>query len=192
VPVEPVIFMPLYSPGNFFFIKINPRNLAETITVVKNTYLKLYPGNSFNHFFLDDYFKRQYQADQRFGVVFGLFAFFGVLIACLGLFGLSFFTIAQRTKEIGVRKVLGASVPKIFGLLSKDFAKPVLLANLIAWPIAWYAINKWLEEFAYRIEIGLGMFVIAGSLALGIALLTVSYQALKAALANPVEALKYE
>jgi putative ABC transport system permease protein len=192
VPVEPIIFMPLYSPGNFFFIKIKPHSLAETITVVKNTYLELYPDNSFKHFFLDDYFNRQYQADQRFGVIFGLFAFFGVLIACLGVFGLSFFTIAQRTKEIGVRKVLGASVPGIFGLLSKDFAQPVLLANLIAWPIAWYVINKWLEKFAYRIEIDLGIFVIAGSLALSIALLTVSYQALKAALANPVESLRYE
>lgn len=192
VPVEPIIFMPLYSTGNFFFIKIKPRDILATIAYVKNTYLESYPGNSFNHFFLDEYFNRQYQADQRFGVIFGLFAFLGVLLACLGLFGLSFFTIAQRTKEIGVRKVLGASVPAIFALLSKDFAKPVLQANLIAWPIAWYAINEWLEEFTYRIEIVWWMFVVAGVLTLFIALLTVSWQAIRAALANPVEALRYE
>jgi putative ABC transport system permease protein len=192
VPVEPIIFMPLYSTGNNFFIKVKPQNLAETIATVKSKYLEFYPGNTFNHFFLDDRFNAQYQTDRRFGAAFGLFAFLGVLLACLGLFGLSFFTTAQRTKEIGVRKVLGASVGSILSLLSKDYSKLVLLAALLAAPLTYFAVNRWLAGYAYRIEVGWPMFVIPAIIVLAIALLTVSYRCIRAALANPVEALRYE
>ena len=184
--------MPLYSTGNFFFIKVKPQNLAETIAAVKNKYLEFYPGNTFNHFFLDERFNAQYQTDRRFGAAFGLFSFLGVLLACLGLFGLSFFTTAQRTKEIGVRKVLGASIGSILGLLSKDYSKLVLLAALLATPLTYFAVNRWLAAYAYRINLGWPMFLISALLVLGIALLTVSYQTIKAALANPVEALRHE
>jgi putative ABC transport system permease protein len=115
-----------------------------------------------------------------------------IFIASLGLFGLASYTIAQRTKEIGIRKVLGASVLGIVRLLAKDFIKLVLIANLLAWPAAYYATNRWLEDFAYRFEKGWWIFALAGGLALLIALLTVSFQAIKAALSNPVEALRYE
>jgi putative ABC transport system permease protein len=115
-----------------------------------------------------------------------------ILIGCLGLFGLASFTAVQRTKEIGIRKVLGASVSGIVALLSKEFLKLVLIANLIAWPVAWFAMSKWLENFAYSIDIGVGTFLLAAALALLIALLTVSYQSIKAALANPVKSLRNE
>jgi putative ABC transport system permease protein len=115
-----------------------------------------------------------------------------IIIACLGLFGLISFAAEQRTKEIGIRKVLGASVANLVSLLSRDFLKLVAMANVIAWPVAWFAMNKWLENFAYRIDIGWWVFVLAGGLALLIALVTVSTQAIKAALANPVESLRYE
>ncbi|MCZ6818228.1 MAG: hypothetical protein O7G31_01875 [Calditrichaeota bacterium] len=120
------------------------------------------------------------------------FALLAIFIACLGLLGLASFAAEQRTKEFGVRKVLGATVTNVITLLAKDFVKLVLLANLLAWPIAWYAMHRWLQDFAYRIEIGWWVFALAGGLALLIALLTVSTQAIRAALANPVESLRYE
>jgi putative ABC transport system permease protein len=120
------------------------------------------------------------------------FAALAIALSCLGLFGMAVFSIERRTKEIGVRKVLGASVSGVVTLLSKDFVKLVLIANLFAWPVAWYAMNKWLQDFAYRIELGWWTFALAGGVALLIALLTVSTQAIRAALANPVEALRYE
>jgi putative ABC transport system permease protein len=124
--------------------------------------------------------------------LFTAFSLLAVLVACLGLFGLAAFAAEQRTKEIGIRKVLGASMSGLVGLLSKDFMKLVLIANIIAWPVAWYAMNKWLEEFAYRINIAWWIFALAGTLALLIALLTVSYQAIRAAVANPVKSLRHE
>jgi len=124
--------------------------------------------------------------------IFSYFTFFAILIGSLGLFGLSSFTAEQRTKEIGIRKALGASISEIILLLSKEFTKWVLIANIIAWPVIYFVMNQWLQNFAYRINIGLGTFVLSGLLALIIALLTVGYQAVKAARANPVDALRYE
>ena len=124
--------------------------------------------------------------------IFGSFAVLAIIVACLGLLGLASYEAEQRTKEIGIRKVLGASGPKIFLLLSKEFLKWVVLANIIAWPIAYIIIRQWLQEFAYRVNIGFTLFVFAAVLALAIAVLTVSYQSIRAARANPVEALKYE
>jgi putative ABC transport system permease protein len=153
---------------------------------------KFAPSYPLDYYFLDEDFSRLHQADQQLGRVFQAFALLAIGIACLGLFGLAAFTAERRTKEIGVRKVLGATVMNVVTLLSKDFVKLVLLANLIAWPLAWFAMNKWLQSFAFRVEMEWWVFALAGGLALLIALLTVSTHAIKAALANPVEALRYE
>jgi putative ABC transport system permease protein len=176
-----------------FSVKVSAANLRATIAQIREQWDKSFPGNPFDFFFLDNYFAVQYNTEQRFGQVFMLFAALAILIACLGLLGLAAYAAERRTKEIGIRKVLGATVANLVELLSKDFVKLVLLANVIAWPFAWYAMNKWLQNFAYRIDISWWVFALVplgGTLM--IALLTVSTQAIKAALANPVEALRYE
>jgi putative ABC transport system permease protein len=146
----------------------------------------------FSYRFLDESFDEVYKAEQRVGIIALLFSTLAIIVACLGLFGLASFIAEQKTKEIGVRKVLGASVPSIFIMLSKEFIKWIAVANIIAWPVAYYFMDKWLQDFAYRIDISWWLFVAAGFIALFIALLTVSYQAIKAATSNPVEALRYE
>ena len=146
----------------------------------------------FDYSFLDDRFKQAYETEQKTGLILGIFAGLTIFVACLGLFGLAMFTAEQRTREIGIRKVLGASIAGVTSLLSKDFLKLVIIANLIAWPLAWWAMNKWLQEFAYRITISWWVFVVAGISALLIAILTISFQAVKAALANPVVSLRSE
>ena len=151
-----------------------------------------FPGNPFEYFFLDDYFNKQYQSERKFGKLFSSFAILAVIIGCLGLFGLSAYTASQRVKEIGIRKVLGASVMNVTSMLSKDFLKLVIISIVIATPIAWFVMNNWLQDFAYRIEIGWWVFAVAGLSALLIALLTVSFQAIKAAMANPVKSLRSE
>ena len=146
----------------------------------------------FSYQFLDESFDNMYREEQRVGKVALTFALLAVLIACLGLFGLATYMAEQRTKEIGVRKVLGASVPNIISMLSKDFLRLVLISIVFAVPVAWWGMNKWLEDFAYRISIGWWIFIVAGAVALLIALATVSFQAIKAALANPVKSLRTE
>ena len=146
----------------------------------------------FEYNFLDDRINDFYKRDARVGTIFGIAAGLAVFVACLGLLGLAAFTAEQRTKEIGVRKTLGASVGNVTSLLSKDLLKLVLVANILAWPMAWYLANRWLQNFAYHIEMSIWFFVLAGGMAIAIALLTVSTQAVKAAMANPVEALRYE
>ncbi len=165
--------------------------LAGTLAAIRGTWEQL-SELPFRYSFLADELAAQYRAEERLASVFGLFAGLAILIACLGLFGLAAFTAERRTKEIGIRKVLGASVPSIVMLLSKDFLKLVLVAFVIAAPLAYWAMSTWLEDFAYRIDLGVGVFLLAGFLALVIALATVSYQAIRAALADPVEALRSE
>jgi putative ABC transport system permease protein len=191
-PIEPILLIPSFGNGDYISVKVAPKDVAATLASIRKQYEAFFPGNLFDYFFMDEKFNRQYKDDQLFGKVFGLFAGFAVLVACLGLFGLSLVTTAQRTKEIGIRKVLGASESHIVALLSKDFLKPVLIANLIAWPLAWYAIHRWLESFAYRIPVNIWVFVLAGILALLVALLTVSFQSIKTAIANPVRSLRSE
>ncbi len=152
----------------------------------------MFPGNPFEYNFLDEFFDRQYKADIQTEQIFGLFTFLSIFISCLGLIGLSSLMTIQRTKEIGVRKVLGASIQSLLVLLSKEFLKWVIIANVIALPIAYYLMNKWLQDFAYRINISWWVFVLSGGIALVIALATVSFQAIKAATANPVKSLRYE
>jgi putative ABC transport system permease protein len=182
----------LTRAGDKLAMKVSTANLNQTIEKIKAIYTNLFPGNPFEYHFVDERFDEQYRNDERFGTLFGVFAAISILIACMGLFGLAAFTSEQRTKEIGVRKVLGATVPSLIGLLTREYVSLVLLANLIAWPLAYYVMSLWLREFAYRIELGFGSFLLAGGVALLIAALTVSYQAIKAATANPVESLRYE
>jgi len=194
--ISPMAFLNLRSPlkwrQNHFSIRVASANMAEMVKFIENTWLSIAPGIPFNYSFLDQDYEGLYRNEQQTGKVFVIFSFLAIFIAALSLLGLTSFTVEQRTKEIGIRKVLGASVPQIILLLSKEFTKCVVIANVIAWPIAYYVMNKWLQKFAYRIEIGWGTFFIAGLLTLMIALITVSWQAFRAALANPVENLRYE
>lgn len=191
--IGPILFVPISDFWvSYVSIKLNAGDLPTILTQLGNTWNAINPNIPFDYFFLDTAFDQLYKAEYRFATIFNVFTITAILIACLGLFGLAAFTAEQRTKEIGVRKVLGATVANIAALISKDFIKLVLLANLIAWPVAWFTMNKWLQNFAYRIDVGWSLFLLAGGLALVIALLTVSIQAIKAALANPVESLRYE
>lgn len=173
-------------------LRIQSGNMQSTITGLETLWNKLSPQRPFLYSFLDESFNKQYQADLHFGQIFSLFSGLAIFIACLGLFGLSTFTAQQRTKEIGIRKVLGASLTSIVTLLSKDFIQLVFISILIATPVCWYAMNRWLDDFAYRIEIGPGIFLQAGLIALVIALVTISWQSVRAALANPVKSLRNE
>jgi putative ABC transport system permease protein len=172
--------------------KVSTADIAGLVKNVESKYKEMAPGMSFSYQFLDDSFDDMYREEQRVGKVALTFSLLAVLIACLGLFGLATYMAEQRTKEIGVRKVLGASVPNIVSMLSKDFLRLVLISFVIAVPVAWWAMNKWLEDFAYRITIGWWIFIAAGVIAMLIALLTVSFQAIKAAIANPVKSLRTE
>ena len=173
-------------------VRFETANLAETLKFVEKIWLKHFPDALLQYSFMDDRLQNNYSQEARFGNIFMAFVVISLVIACMGLLGLAAFAAEQRTKEIGLLKVLGSSVLGVVSLLSKDFLKLVLIANLFAWPIAWFAMNRWLQNFAYRIDIGWWVFVLAGGLALVIALLTVSTQAIRAALANPVDSLRYE
>lgn len=190
--VEPTMIFPAYSTNSLISIKVNTANLSATIASIKKQYENFFPGNLFDYFFLDQRFNEQYTNEKLFGKVFALFSGFAIFIACLGLLGLTLFATAQRTKEIGIRKVLGASVTSIVALLSKDFIRLVVIAFVIASPVAWFVMHKWLEDFAYRISISGWIFFTAGLLAVIIAIGTVSLQAIKAATANPVKSLRTE
>jgi len=191
-PLEPMLMFPLYSTYSPLSIKADTKDLPATMAAIRAKYDEFFPGNLFDYYFLNDSFNRQYADDQLFGKVFSIFAGFAIFIACLGLLGLSLFATAQRTKEIGVRKVLGASVSNIIILLSKDFVKLVIVAFVIASPLAWYIMHSWLNDFAYRINLSAWIFIAAGLFALFIALATISFQAIKAAVANPVKSLRTE
>jgi len=192
--VEPLVFE--LKPEMFLIgtivIRLGSNDFQQTISSIKNTWDKYCPETNFEFHFVDNELDQQYQKDQRFGEITGIFTGLAIFIACLGLFGLSVFMIERRTKEVGVRKVLGASIWNIFFLQSKEFIYLSLIANFMACPAAYYFMNKWLQDFAYRIDISWWIFILSGGAALLIALLTVSIQAIKAATANPVEALRYE
>ncbi|WP_159471069.1 ABC transporter permease [Dyadobacter sp. 3J3] len=182
------------SPGFFTFLTLNvsAENMPKRIQQLEKKWKELVPDLPLIYFFADEAYNNQYRDEHRFGKLFIGFASFAILISCLGLLGLSAFSITQRTREVGIRKVMGASVAGVVGLLSLDFIKLVFVSIIIASPIAWYAMNLWLLQFAYRIEISPWIFVLAGFIALSIAVVTVSYQAIKAALMNPVKSLRSE
>jgi len=190
--IDPMIFRLTPNARQAYSLKIRSGNVRSTIASVQKTWSSFFPADPFNYYFLDELFDQQYKADQRFGKVFGLFAFLAIIIACFGLLGLSAYNVLQRTKEIGIRKVLGASVQNVLYILSKDFIILVLIAFIIAIPVTWWIMHNWLQDFAYRIDIKLWVFAVAGILGILIALLTISFQALKAAVANPVKSLRTE
>jgi putative ABC transport system permease protein len=176
----------------YISMRLRTTDLTDALRAIEITWSRVLPNRPFDYFFLNADFEKQYRAEQQFNQVFVAFCAIAIFIAFLGLFGLASFSTEQRTKEIGIRKVLGASVGSLLSLLSSEFVKLVLLANLVAWPIAWFAMTRWLQNFAYRIDIGFEVFLISSVLALLITLLTVSLQAIKAALVNPVQSLRYE
>jgi putative ABC transport system permease protein len=178
--------------NNIISFKVNTANIQPLVSQIQTKWKTLAPGMPFDYRFMDEAFNNMYRGEQRVGTVAITFSVLAVLIACLGLFGLVTYMANQRTKEIGVRKVLGASVGNVVSMLSKDFIILVLIASVIAFPVAWWAMHSWLQDFAYRINIEWWVFVVAAAGALLIALLTVSFQAIKAALANPVKSLRTE
>jgi hypothetical protein len=190
--IEPLIL--ILNPHNCWalFARLNSEDVSKTIGHMENAWGQFAPGYPFTYRFMDEAIDNLYRSEQQIGTLFRYFSILAIFISCLGLFGLASFMAEQRTKEIGIRKVLGATVSNILLLLSKEFAKWVLIANVIAWPFAYYAMNKWLQGYAYRINIAVWSFILAAVLALAIALFTVSYQAVRAATANPADALRYE
>ena len=190
--VEPTLFYPAASNWSPISVKVNTGNLRETLAAIRQKYDQVFPGNIFDYYFLDQQFNRQYQNDRLFGKAFTLFAILAVFIASLGLLGLSLTAILRRTREIGIRKVLGASVTHIMILLTSDFVRLVIIAIVIASPAAWYIMNRWLMDFTVRVRLSWWMFLSTGLLAIVIAVITVSLHAMRAALVNPVNSLRTE
>jgi putative ABC transport system permease protein len=178
--------------SNYYSLKVNTAQLPTTIANIEKTYNRFFPGNPIEYFFLDDFFEEQYKADQRFGKVFGLFAFLAILVACLGLLGLASYIAARRTKEIGIRKVLGASTLQILMLLGKQFIILVLIAAVIAVPLAWWGGGEWLASSAYRSPISVWLLSLPVLVVAFIAMATVVWQTLRTARSNPSDALRYE
>ncbi len=194
---SPLIITYSSSTSDYFIVKFNVgdnpvKNIQQTISHVEEEFKSSFVGNPLNYFFLDREFEKQYNADQQFGSLFGIFAILAIIVACLGLFGLSSYTVLRKTKEIGIRKVLGSSVIRILVLLWKDYLILVLIANLISWPIIYYLMRNWLDGFVEHIPLYWWLFPIAGILITLIALLTVSTHSIKAATRNPVKSLRYE
>lgn len=190
--IEPLYISRETDLFRFVFVRIGSENIPATLAFLENKWREFDPARPFEYYFLDESYDLQYRTEEKLQRIFFNFTLLAIFIACLGLFGLASFAAEQRTKEIGIRKVLGSSVSGIVLLLSKEFTKWVLIANLIAWPAIWFALKKWLENFAYHTEIKWHLFILSGALALVIALITVIYQAIKTAQANPVNAIKYE
>ena len=190
---DPILFYyPAYSSWKYISVNLNVSNASKNISDIENSYKKAFPGNPFEHFFLDAYFDQQYQGDNRLGNVFGLFAVLAIVVASMGLIGLSSFVIKLRTKEIGVRKVLGASVTGLLVLVSKDFVKMVGFASVIAIPVIYFSARDWLNGYAFHIGLGWTIFIIPPVLLLTITLITICLQSLKTALTNPVKSLRSE
>ena len=173
-------------------MRIRPEDVNGSIELLRETWKKIEPARPFSFVFLDQQVNEQYHAEQRWLQIVWYASGFGILIACLGLFGLASLSVSQRTKEIGIRKVLGASVSEITALLSREFVLLLTIANLIAWPVTYWAMGQWLNGFAYRIAPGVKIYLLCSLLAVVIALCTVSLQAIRAARSNPVDALRYE
>jgi putative ABC transport system permease protein len=191
-PIEPfcIYYEPLYF--DYLSIKIHGFDVSKIISYIEHVMKNFSPNHPFEYQFFDEIFARTYQTEQKTGKQFSVITILSILIACMGLFGLALFTTQQRIKEIGIRKVMGASVKHITFLLTKDFLKWIVVANLAAWPVAYFVMNQWLQNFAFRIHIGWVLFLAAAGMSFAVALLTVSYQILKTATANPIDSLRYE
>lgn len=177
---------------NYVSVKIRSENISGSIGYIKKTWKKMMPDKTLEISFIDEQLDSMYQTEKKMAQGFNYFALIAIFIACLGLFGLTSFIAEQKTKEIGIRKVLGASASKIMILLTREYILLIILANLLAWPLAWYGMNKWLESFAYRIDLNIGFFILAAAAAFLIAMVSVSSQFVKATKANPAESLRYE
>jgi putative ABC transport system permease protein len=191
-PINPLVIFLDKRMAHEMFVKISGNNVSTTLKQLQNVWKQRVPHRPFEYHFLDEDYDALYKAEERTAGVFTTFSSLAILLACLGLFALTAFELVKRTKEIGIRKVLGATLSNIVGLVAKDFLKLILVAMLIAFPLAWFATNKWLQDFTYRINISWWMFAVAAFLVLFIALVTISFQAIKAALANPVKSLRTE
>ncbi|WP_162054352.1 ABC transporter permease [Pontibacter pamirensis] len=190
--ISPMVFM-ITGWGRYQNISIKiSGDTQQALAHIEDTWNKFLPTYPFEYEFMDQLYKRTYEAEQKKAQIFSIFSCIAILIACLGLFGLASYTTVQRKKEIGIRKVFGAPVASIVALISKDFMKLVLIANLLAWPIAWYAMHQWLNDFAYRIDISTDIFILAATVAFIIAMATISYQAIRAATSDPVKSLRTE
>ncbi len=190
--ISPIVFFLTNSDHRYLSIKMNTEDFRTTIKDIEMAWKRINPAFPFEFTFLDAQFERFYRSEESTRKLIGYFSFLAVFISCLGLFGMSMFSAEQRIKEIGIRKVLGASVRDITTLLSGEFVKWVVLANIIAIPISYFAMKNWLQGFAYRINPSVGVFVLAAFLSLCIAAFTVSFQAIKAAVSNPIDVLKVE
>jgi putative ABC transport system permease protein len=191
-PLDPMIFTCMPYEGEYYSLLISTNDLSNKVAHVKQAFEKAFPGNPFEYFFLDDFFNRQYENERKFGNLFTSFAALAMVVGCLGLFGLSAYTVTQRTKEIGIRKALGSTDQGIFVLLSKEYVKLVLLSIVLSVPLVWFPMNSWIESFPYRTTISPLIFVIAGMAVLLISVFTVSLQTVKAARTNPVDSLRCE
>jgi putative ABC transport system permease protein len=189
--IGPLVMFLGQSNGNISF-RVETKDMSGTIGLLRKEWEKFLPYQPFEYSFLDERFADMYRAEQRIGSIFGVFAGFAVFIGCLGLFALAAFIAEQRTREIGIRKVLGATAANIIRLLTKEFVILIAVANVVAWPVAYWVMKGWLEEFSYRISLSVWIFVLAGALTLWIGLMTVSFQAVKASLANPADSIRYE
>jgi len=190
----PTIYTYLPHPrwAKKYSIKIHTDNIRETITFTENKFHEIFPGNTFEYFFLDSHFDQQYKSDQQFGKTFAVFAFLAITISIMGLFALALYFTLQRTREIAVRKILGANVTSLFILLSKDFFVLLLISLMVAFPVAFLIMTNWLESYAYRIGVGWWFFVIPVLIMCLVVLLSVIYQIYKSARVNPSDTLKYE
>ena len=191
-PIKPLSIRMDWHRLNFLSVKLNAAGVQSTIAAIEKQFKTVIPNRPFSYYFMDEFFDRQYRSEERFGKLFLNFAALAIFISCLGLLGLASYSTMQRTREIGIRKVMGASVSNIINLVSREFLKLVIISFFIAAPVAWYFMNKWLLDFAYRTQISWWIFAAAGTLALLIAVLTISFQAFKAAISNPVKSLRTE
>jgi putative ABC transport system permease protein len=191
-PIHPLVLMPSDEPYWEMAVRLKPGDQAKQLGLIESIFKKYAPNAPFEYSFVDENFAAKHKTERRVGWLFVLFTSLAVVIACLGLLGLSAFTAERRTKEIGIRKAVGASVGSIIALLNKDFLKLVLIANLLAWPVSWSLMNLWLSQFAYHVTVKWWVFILAGILTLVIALLSVSVQALRVAQGDPVISLRNE
>lgn len=190
--IDPLVVFYNQNGGGVISLKLTAGKIAETVSALRNKWESMFPDQPFNYTFLDETFDSQYKSEEQMNKIFTSFSFIAILISCLGLFGLAAYMTEKRTKEVGIRKVLGATVPGILFLLSKEFTRWVLIANIISWPVAYYLMNNWLQTFAYHVDLTIWIFLISGLIALLIAWLTVSYQSFKIARTNPANSIRYE
>jgi putative ABC transport system permease protein len=190
--VAPILYKLNTASSSFFSLKLTGNNTSQATEHVKQAWDDFFPGNPMDYFYLDNFFNRQYAKEDQFGTVFSIFSGLAIIVSCLGLFGLSAFSALQRTKEIGIRKVLGASESKILFLLSKEYMWLIMIAVVFGVPLTYYLMDLWLSNFAYRVDMNWTLFLMASAIVFIVAILTVSYQTLRSAKANPSKTLRYE